>query len=277
MRGRRMTADIKPARGMVLPYVLWAILIVSSIAMAVLPQSVTAARIERNAWDRFERSMAMEAALHNAVFNLIAAENMTEARIGAARPCRFGDYAFEIIVEDELGKVDLNAADENLIRRALRAAGAGPSTADAIAADIVEWRGDETRPSNRQENRNGPFQSIEETRLIEGMTDNLYDGLAPLVTVHAQARFVDPATAPPPLLRALPGLGPGRIAEIMKRRTGSPEDEDETAPLHQPMNGRAFTISVTMREPARPISAQTIVRLTGNPNEFYWVMEQKRY
>lgn len=57
-----MIKRLQTEYGMVLPYVLWAALIVSAIAMAALPQSVTAARIERNAWDRFERDMAIEAA-----------------------------------------------------------------------------------------------------------------------------------------------------------------------------------------------------------------------
>lgn len=258
---------------MALPYVLWAVLIISMIAMAVLPQSVTAARIERNAWDRLERDMALEAALQNTVFDLIAADNMGEARLGAARVYQFGDYAFEITVEDELGKVDLNTADEGLIRRALRAAGAGPTAADAIAANIVEWRGDEGRRSTRQGIRGGPFQSLEEVRLVEGVTADLYERLAPLATIHAQARFVDPATAPPALLRALPGYSAGRIDEVMAlREAAAAGDLDPGETNRTPLAGRAFTVRIRMGLGNAAVSHETAVRLTRDGKKGYWVV-----
>ena len=268
-----MIKRLQTEYGMALPYVLWAVLIVSAIAMAALPQSVTAARIERNAWDRFERDMALEAALQHAVFDLIAADNISEARLGAARPFQFAQYRFAIVVEDELGKVDLNAAEEGLIRRALRAAGAGPATADAIAANIVEWRGDEGRLSTRDNIRGGPFQSLEEVRLAEGMTADLYERLAPLVTIHAQARFVDPATAPPALLRALPGFNAGRINEIMARREAAAAGELEPDEANRtPLAGRAFTVRIRMDDRRAAASHDAVIRLTRDGEKAYWTV-----
>lgn len=264
-----VTATMCKARGMALPYVLWAVLIISAIAMALLPVSVTAARIERNAWDRFERDMAIEAALQNTAFKLIAAENMTAARIGAIQRFRFGDYNVEIVVEDELGKVDLNAANEDLIRRALRAAGAGPSAADAVASNIIEWRGDETT-ARAMSNR--PFQSVEEIRLIEGVTEDLYERLAPLVTIHAQARLIDPATAPRALLRTLPGYSAGRIDEIMARRAVA----DNADPNHinrTPLSGRAFTVRIQMDDGNIDVAHTAVIRLTRDRKTAYWVVE----
>ena len=263
----------RPEYGMALPYVLWAVLIISMIAMAALPQSVTAARIERNAWDRFERDMAVEAALQNTTFDLIAADTVAEARLGAVRRFQFADHRFEIAVEDELGKVDLNAAEEGLIRRALRAAGAGPATADAIAANIVEWRGDEGRLSTKDTIRGGPFQLLEEVRLVEGVTADLYKRLAPLVTIHAQARFVDPATAPPALLRALPGYGAGRINEIMARREAAAAGALEPGELNRtPLAGRAFTVRIRMGDEQAAATHDVVIRLTRDDEKAYWTV-----
>ena len=39
-----------------------------------------------------------------------------------------------------------------------------------------------------------------------GMTPELFDGVAPALTVYSQTPWVDPSFAPPAVLRALPGM-----------------------------------------------------------------------
>jgi len=265
---------------MALPYVLWATMIVTAIAMTLLPQSVTSAKIERNAWDRFERDMAMDAALNDAVFDLVAAQTVAEARLGAPRAVRIGRYVVDIVVEDELGKVDLNMADEDLIRRALRAAGAGSSEADAIARNILDWRGDRAGRDAAARNvhggavRNGPFQSVGEVRLVEGVTDDLYARLAPMVTIHAQARFIDPATAPPALLRALPGYTAGRIDDIIARRAAAAAGTLDPGEANRtPLAGRALTVRMRM-EDGRSAARETVVRMTESGKGF-WIVNRR--
>jgi general secretion pathway protein K len=118
---------------------------------------------------------------------------------GRAHPWQLGDVVVEVRIVDESAKVDLNVAGFPLLSGLLRAVGAEPEQAEAVAAAIVDWRDPDTltqaaggaedaqyaqagRPYGAKD---APFDTIAEVEQVLGMTPALYERVAPHVTVHS--------------------------------------------------------------------------------------------
>lgn len=101
--------------------------------------------------------------------------------------------AIDFILEDERGKIDLNKAPDEDIRLVLRGMlelqGENPALADRLLNAILDWKDPDNLPRDGgaedetyEQKRpayvaaNGPFKSIEELLLVEGVTYELFYG-----------------------------------------------------------------------------------------------------
>ncbi len=133
-----------------------------------------------------------------------------------------GDGTVKVVVEDEERKINLNklvlsngnAPDEPklaVFRRLLEILGTDASLADAV----VDWLDrDETARSGGAESsyylslpypykaKNDLFDSLDELRLVRGMTPELFDKLSPYLTIHSSGS-ININTAPREILMAL--------------------------------------------------------------------------
>jgi general secretion pathway protein K len=179
----------------------------------------------RNAIDNARAEALADAGVQLAVLDLSGWRMRTvrEARFSRdGRPLRCslgnGDW-LAIAVEDEVGKVDLNTADERLIAAALRAAGVVEDAAEGHAQRILDYRdsdnarrplGAET-PEYEDQGRTGPknrpFDTIEEVEQVLGSTPGLADALRPYATIYSGQVTVDSNVAPRQLAAYLPGRG----------------------------------------------------------------------
>ena len=153
----------------------------------------------------------------------------------------FGGGQVEVTVQDEGGKVDLNASHRELLRGLLLSIGwVGPDgqvtgldgdQADALVDAIADFRDpDDLRHLNGAEDadyeaaglpwgaKDAPFEAVQELQQVLGMTPLLYSRLEPLVTVYSGQPGVDPRTAPRGVLRALPGLDETAIEAVVAGR-----------------------------------------------------------
>jgi general secretion pathway protein K len=97
------------------------------------------------------------------------------------------------------------------------------------------------------------------------MTPQLFDALAPALTVYSQTPWVDPSFAPPEVLRALPGMDEGALAGLLQARVAA----GSTAGVRL---GHAFTITAEAAGPdALHVRRSTVVRLTGRQSAPIWV------
>jgi general secretion pathway protein K len=136
---------------------------------------------------------------------------------GPAGVLQFEDGTIEIIVADEAGRVDLNAADEDLLSALLLGIGLDRRAADQIKDAILDWAdADDLKRLNGAEAAeyraarlppppNRPFALVDELRLVKGVTPDLARRLLPFVTIHARQRGIDPSVAPPELITLLRG------------------------------------------------------------------------
>lgn len=273
-------------RGLALVSVLWGLSILSLIAVSLVSSGSLAYRLDHNEAERVSTELLMEAALQRAVLGLLDPRPEARWRVdGVPVSLPFGGARVTWRIQDELGKVDLNAAEAAALERLLLAAGAVPEEAELLARRIEAWR----RPADERilddeedyllagyEPRRGPFQSIEELRLLAGMSEALFERVAPALTVHSQRPQVDPASAPELVLRALPGLDDRRVTEILEARGGPRDDEAESRPGRLgptvPLRGRAFGIEVETERGRRRVSQRFVVRLTESDSQPYWLL-----
>src|SRR6185437_2574169 len=144
------------------------------------------------------------------------------------------DYAgkhIQITVEDELGKIDLNTANEQLLTGLLRSLGLTDNAASAMTDRILDWR--ENSRSHRLNGakdaeyryqdylyhpRNGPFQSVDELKLVMGVTPDLFSKIRLALTVYSGRQFIDPQFAPQAALLALPSMDSERVRTMLAAR-----------------------------------------------------------
>lgn len=279
--------------GLALVSVLWALSILSLIAATILSASVLSSRLERNEWRRAERNARVEAALNRAALSLIDARAEARWRIdGGPRDFEFGGAKVRIAVQDELGKVDINTANDDLVRGLIRTLGLPPAQSDALADRILDWRtpgglkrlsgADQTdyrAAGSRYRPRGAAFQSIDELNLVMGMTPALFARLAPAVTVYSQKATIDPQTAPEAALLALPGMDAQKADNMIAARSesvfaGGEEARRSPGILTQGISlaGRAFTIDVSGDQAGRTYHRRFVVRLIDEAKGGYWIL-----
>ncbi|HUD52836.1 MAG TPA: type II secretion system protein GspK, partial [Parvibaculum sp.] len=121
--------------------VLWGLSILSLIAAAILAASVLSSHLERNEWDAASRRMTEDAALNRAVLGLLDPRPEKRWRVdGASQIFEFQGTKIRISIEDELGKIDLNTAGDDLIRRLFHSVGLPPDEGDALTDRVLDWR-----------------------------------------------------------------------------------------------------------------------------------------
>ncbi len=208
--------------GFSLPVVLWSLLLASMLVITFLAASRTSIRIASNSAGHAEASALAEAGISIAVLDLVEASRRQGAgrRIsvdGTPAECRMPDgVRIVIAIEDEGGKVDLNRADETLLRIVLAGLGHSPSEASRLADRILDYRDpDELRRlsgAEREEYRragaaagpaDGPFLSVEELTQVLGMPAETAERLLPLVTVDSGSSGIDLGVAPVELVQVL--------------------------------------------------------------------------
>ena len=130
---------------------------------------------------------------------------------GRGVPLAFDDARLVVRVSSERGKLDLNAASDEDITRVAQACGADRDQATRLGRAL-------------QARRNGiaaPLRVIEELRQVPGMTQALYERMAPHVTLWSGLARPDAAFASPLLRSALNlpqpiamGADPGSVLSI---------------------------------------------------------------
>lgn len=130
---------------------------------------------------------------------------------------RFEDADLTIRVLDESGKVDLNVAGPDVLEGLFEAVGVDPIKARALAGAIQDWRDEDDllMPEGGAEDpqyaaagrpygaKDRPFETVSELQQVLGMDSELYQKVAPHLTVLTGVARPYPAFAIEPVLRAL--------------------------------------------------------------------------
>jgi general secretion pathway protein K len=202
----------------VLVTVLWSIALLSALAMAA---SVTfrgfagATAVER---DRLQADALLTAGLEAAVGTIDTLGDTPLVDVGTT--ITLGGGVVRLRLNDEGGRIDIGKAPIELIAALLRSVGAPDAAASVIARRIVG-----RRPAIVTAVTGGPFTDIRQLQSIPGIMPDWIAAMAPLTTVFG-GQTVNPLTAPPGVIAALPGIDSGQVETFIKSRRSSPSDAD---------------------------------------------------
>jgi general secretion pathway protein K len=154
---------------------------------------------------------------------------------------------------DEGGRIDVGKAPAEVIAALLRSVGASQSAANDVAQRIVERRnpGNAPRPNVALGSTNSatgtpqqmgqpstpemglPFSDLRQLQLVPGMRPEWVAGITPLATVFG-GETINPLTAPPGVIAALPGVAKGQADAFVRARRSSLADVERLMRLIEP-------------------------------------------
>jgi general secretion pathway protein K len=207
--------------------VIWGL---GAIALLVLSFAATGRLRLQTAFNAAgaEQARAMAEAATNLAVLTLAREQIAGGapeHDGAPSFCALEDAVVALAIEDEAGKIDLNAASEQLVRDAFSGlAGLAPNDAAEVARAVAQFRspaifGVTAAPVAGKpfSQKGAQFQSPLELDQVAGLDSARFQALLPFVTVHSHADGLDPHRAPPALFAALLGQSREEVAALAAR------------------------------------------------------------
>lgn len=228
--------------GIALVLALWLLLLISIMAAGYSYAMRTETMLTIHGVEAAKARGVAEAGLWLALADLLKPQPARRWQTdGSSYQLDFGGNDINLSIQDEAGKIDLNAADEALLRGLLETAVAPGADVTFLLHAILDWRDpDRLRRNPGAEDsdygntgygaKDGPFNSIEELRRVAGMTDDVYGMILPALTIHHPLQpGINPAVAPREALAAIPGADAGLIDEFLTTRHNA--DGTDGAPV----------------------------------------------
>lgn len=208
-------------RGVALILVIWVVTLLLVIAGSFLYAMRTEAQAARNASLIARGDAIAQAAVSRALIELFKPPGGPDVwpRDGMPREWGFEGVVVQVRVSDESAKIDINTANNELLKGLFRFAGASEEEAASLLDAILDWRDQDSlkRPYGAEEPEyaqaglksrpaNRPFQSAEELQLVLGVRPELYQRIAPMITVFSRQSGVNVHLASRSVLLAIPGV-----------------------------------------------------------------------
>lgn len=236
--------------GVILVTVLWSIALLSALAMAASVTFRGFAGVMAVERDRVQGAALLTAGIETAAGMINALGDApllnNEERINLTT----GSVRSRLT--DEGGRIDVGKAPVEVIAALLRSVGASQSAANDVAQRIVERRnpGTAPRPNVAPGPTNSvtgtpqtgqpstpeagvPFSDLRQLQFVPGMRPEWVAGIAPLATVFG-SETVNPLTASPGVIAALPGVAKGQADAFVRARRTSAADVDRLMRLIEP-------------------------------------------
>ena len=188
-----------------------------------------------------------------------------------------------ISIQDEAGKIDINAATEDLLLRLFFAVDPDDQEPEALVDRLIDLRDiyQDRRPLGAEDTdyeranfgygaKDRPFERTDELRRVLGVSANIYAQVRPLITVHSGQRGVDPDVAPASVLAILSvaaevSTDPNGAPQINQQVNPSRATRRQTRANESSSRERAFTIKTEARTAGGGVFVrQAIVELTGD-------------
>jgi general secretion pathway protein K len=206
---------VQPEQGIALFMVLWVLILLSAIATEFCFAMRTEVNMVRNFKEQTEAYYIALAGLNRAIYELLRNESSPEKkkllpdeneetaemtprwRMNTDIPqVPFAGGQFKVRIGNEAGKININTADEPLLKMMLNGFEIEEQEKSIIVDSIMDWRDEnDLHRMNGAENdyyqslsrpyecKNGDFDAIEELLLVRGITPEIfYGGLKNMVT-----------------------------------------------------------------------------------------------
>lgn len=247
--------------GVILIALLWILVVLSVIALSFSRESFVEVAAARNARDLARAYYAARAGIAATAFQLWK-KRMTPPVQGvelprASDPLDLGKWSgqagegfYDVEIQDESGKINVNFAPEEQLRALMAAVGIEQQQGDIIVDSILDWIDpDNLHRLNGAEDdyyqsldppykaKNGRMDTVEELLLVRGVTPDFFYGhqelgqdgvpvyrygLSRYLTVYSTSNRVNVNFAPLPVLLSIPGMPPEAAQMIFQRRQTQP-------------------------------------------------------
>lgn len=212
--------------------VLWLTALLGGMAAVMMATSRTDSQVVRNVKDAARTRALADGGIWLAVHHLATRSQAPgPASHGTAFAYHIDEATVWVSVEDEAGKIDLNTGPPELFHGLFRSIGLDEARAAAIADAILDWRDADSdrRPAGAENEeyrradlpygpRNGPFEQIDELRLVLGMDEAVYALASPALTIHSGRNRIDPWAASREALVAVPGIQRAEVEAFLSAR-----------------------------------------------------------
>lgn len=191
-----------------------------------------------------------------------------------------------ISIQDEAGKIDLNAATEDLLLQLFSAIDLREQDPVEMVDRLIDYRDtdQERRPLGAEDidyrradlgygAKDRPYERTDELRRVLGVTLAMFAQISPLVTVHSGQRGVDPNVAPAGVLGVLSAItdrpeAPAETADATDRTLAGRVTGRRNRANRSSSRERAFTIKTEARTAGGGVFVrQAIVELTGDRDQ----------
>jgi general secretion pathway protein K len=283
----REPSQFRRQRGVALVLVLWILLLVT-ISTSAYTLTARMDQLEAHTvLSGTQARLAAEAGMNFAVLSLRDPNEETRV-VPDGRPyvMEFNGAQVEVRVTDERGKLDINAAGEEVLGNLFAANGLDDQQATYLAAAVADWIDqDEIERASGAEiatyeaaglgigPANRTFIMVEELLQVLGMSWDLYIRMAPGLTVYSGSNLPEPAYAPAEALLAFPDMNPEEALNFVSERHSeeSLNEGNLTLPNGEVVmaRGRGLTYSI-LAKATLPNGVwdqvEATIRLGGNPN-----------
>ena len=212
-----MAARADRQRGIVLVVVLWLVVLITVIGSSHARNMRIETTLAFNHVGTAKARALAEAGINRAIMELFVSNTDTRWPLnGTARQIQLDSGRVNIAIRDASGLLDLNTGDPAQLEAVLEAAGTEEATRLRLVDAILDWRDKDSlrRLHGAEDNdyrhagldwgaRDGLFASVDELRYVLDMTHELFERLAPYLTVHSGQSAVNLKYAPPWLFSAL--------------------------------------------------------------------------
>ena len=219
--------------GVALVVVLWAVTLLALLVLSFTTSVRSAVSLARSELMLARADAALAAGLELAGLRFAEPDPQRRPRAdGTELFFTTGPARITVTARDTSGLIDINRADPRLLEGFFRRIADNPDLAKKLADEIVDWRDrDQQRrplgaedPEYRRAGRplgtgDAPFLDVTDLALVLSMTPAIAARAAPFVTVFGRDGRINPAVAPPEVLRAIPGLSEAEVAAILAQRS----------------------------------------------------------
>ena len=228
--------DTSRSRGLALISVLWVVALLSVLAIGILHTGRTDAQLARNLVEAAQAEALADGAIEVALAHLMAPISSGGWRQdGATYGWRTDGGEVRVRITEEAGKIDLNAAPDELLVALLQASGLERTEAARLAATIIDFRDEDKLPGPGGAEdpdylragaphgaRDASFYIIDELQQVLGVSAAVYSRIAPALTVHSGRQFPVGASAPRIVREALLIEDPGADGDLLPAEELSP-------------------------------------------------------
>lgn len=221
---------MRAGKGFAQLIVLWALLLLGTLAMSFAFSMRTEALAARNGLDSSRAYYQARTGIHRAIAMLSSVPLDNVLREPPAG--KEDDASYETRIESEGGKIDINFVPEAMLKEVLKNGGLSPEEAETVGDAILDWRDEDDMPrtngaespyysslANPVKPRNGKLASVDELLFVKGVTPERFGHLfSKIFTVYGFSPSVDINASPVEVLQVLPGFTPEAARAVVERR-----------------------------------------------------------